>query len=170
MPPFRTRFITPPAWGGRESSLFSVDMLTAGPRPHPPMSTTRRPIAGQLTAMTTPRGALAAAVLGDRIHAVGGVGHDRRNTSAHEAYDPATNRWTALAVVPTPRDHLAVVASEERLFAAGGRIDGSYSRKAAAVEGKSFNGTTPCTVQHASAAKSGSCDVGEHVYLLSARS
>jgi hypothetical protein len=31
-----------------------------------------------------------------------------RNTSAHEVYDPAANRWTALAYVPTARDHLRV--------------------------------------------------------------
>ena len=41
--------------------------------------------------MPTPRGALAAAVLGGRIHAVGGIGWRGRNTPVREAYDPAAN-------------------------------------------------------------------------------
>src|SRR5262249_9026337 len=41
------------------------------------------------------------------IHAVGGIGWRGRNTAAHEVYDPAANRWTALAYIPTARDHLA---------------------------------------------------------------
>jgi len=51
-----------------------------------------------------------------------------RNTPAHEVYDPAANRWTALAYVPTARDHLTAAAIDGRLYAVGGRIDGNYSR------------------------------------------
>ena len=40
----------------------------------------------------------------------------------------ACNRWTALAYVPTARDHLAAAAVDGRLYAVGGRIDGNYSR------------------------------------------
>ncbi len=57
------------------------------------------------------RGALAAAVLDGKIHAVGGVGSNGHNTPAHEIYDPASDRWTAAAPVPTARDHLAVVTA-----------------------------------------------------------
>jgi hypothetical protein len=42
-----------------------------------------------LPALPTPRGALAAAVLDGRIHAIGGIGWPGRNTPAHEVYDPA---------------------------------------------------------------------------------
>src|SRR5262249_25144446 len=52
-----------------------------------------------------------------------------RNTPAHEVYDPAANKWTALAYVPTARDHLAAAALDGRIYAVGGRIDGNYSRK-----------------------------------------
>src|SRR5262245_28745084 len=45
-----------------------------------------------LAPLPTARGALAAAVLGGSIHAVGGVGWRGRNTPAHEAYDPVANR------------------------------------------------------------------------------
>ena len=84
--------------------------------------------------MPTARGALAAAVLDGRIHAVSGVGSARKNTPAHEAYDPATNQWTRRTPVPTPRDHHAAVAAGGRLFAIGGRVDGSYSRNLAINE------------------------------------
>jgi N-acetylneuraminic acid mutarotase len=57
-----------------------------------------------------------------------GVGWRGRNTPAHEVYDPAANSWTALAYVPTARDHLAVAAMDGRLYAVGGRVDGSYLR------------------------------------------
>ena len=45
--------------------------------------------------MPTARGALAAGVIDGKIHAVGGVGRERRNTGAHEMYDPGADRWDA---------------------------------------------------------------------------
>jgi N-acetylneuraminic acid mutarotase len=51
----------------------------------------------------------------------------RQVTPLDEVYDPAANRWTALAYVPTARDHLAA-AMDGRLYAVGGRVDGNYSR------------------------------------------
>ena len=78
--------------------------------------------------MPTPRGALAAAVIDGKIHAVSGNGWRLRNTSAHEVYDPGADRWTARAAIPTPRDHLAVATVDGRLYAIGGRVNGSYDR------------------------------------------
>jgi N-acetylneuraminic acid mutarotase len=69
--------------------------------------------------MPTPRGGLAAAVLGDRIHALGGSAD--RPTQAHEVYDPAADRWTAANPMPTARDHLAAVAFQGQVWALGGR-------------------------------------------------
>ena len=69
--------------------------------------------------MPTPRGALAVAVLNDRVHALGGSGESI--TNAHEVYDPASNRWTRLNAMPTARDHLAAVAFQGRVWALGGR-------------------------------------------------
>jgi hypothetical protein len=62
---------------------------------------------GARTARCAAHSALAAAVLGGKIHTVGGIGWRGRDTPAHGVYDPAINRWTALAYVPTARDHLA---------------------------------------------------------------
>ena len=69
--------------------------------------------------MPTPRGGLAVAVLGGRLHALGGSA--ARVTNAHEVYDPATNRWTTANAMPTARDHLAAVGFQGRVWALGGR-------------------------------------------------
>ena len=71
------------------------------------------------TEMPTARGALGAAVLDGRLHALGGSAED--TTGAHEVYDPATNRWTRANALPTPRDHLAAVTFQGRVWAIGGR-------------------------------------------------
>ena len=70
-------------------------------------------------AMPTARGALAIAVLGGRLHALGGSAENPSN--AHEIYDPVANRWTAANAMPTARDHLAAVAFQGRVWALGGR-------------------------------------------------
>ena len=69
--------------------------------------------------MPTPRGGLAVAVLGGRLHALGGSADGVSN--AHEVYDPAADRWTAANAMPTARDHLAAVAFQGRVWALGGR-------------------------------------------------
>ena len=69
--------------------------------------------------MPTPRGGLALAALGGRLHALGGGAG--RATNAHEVYDPATDRWSAADAMPTPRDHLAAVGAAGRVWALGGR-------------------------------------------------
>jgi hypothetical protein len=69
--------------------------------------------------MPTARGALAAAVLDGRVHALGGSAESVSN--AHEVYDPALNRWTAANAMPTARDHLAAVGFQGRVWALGGR-------------------------------------------------
>jgi N-acetylneuraminic acid mutarotase len=69
--------------------------------------------------MPTARGGHAVAVLGGRLHVVGGSGE--APTQAHEVYDPATDRWTTANPMPTARDHLAAVAFQGRLWAMGGR-------------------------------------------------
>lgn len=69
--------------------------------------------------MPTPRGALAAAAIGGRLHAVGGAADSA--LAAHEVYEPATGRWRAALPMTVARDHLAAVALDGRLWAIGGR-------------------------------------------------
>jgi Kelch motif len=81
-----------------------------------------------LPPLAVPRGSIGAAAVCGRIHAVAGrVTNDTDDwhtagvVGTHEVYDPATDRWTEAAPLPVPRDHLAVVAVDEKLHAVGGR-------------------------------------------------
>ena len=68
------------------------------------------------------RAAAGAAVLGGRLYVVGGVGDRGLARNALE-FDPRRMRWRQL-VGPTPREHLAVVAAQGRLYALAGRTAG----------------------------------------------
>lgn len=81
-----------------------------------------------LPSLGVPRGSIGAAGLRGKIHAVAGRvtddsddWHSKGVVGTHEVYDPATGRWTHAAPLPTPRDHLAVVAAGGKLHAIGGR-------------------------------------------------
>jgi len=56
---------------------------------------------------------------GERLYALGGSGD--RVTNAVEVYDVAADRWSPANGMPTPRDQLAAVAFEGRVWAIGGR-------------------------------------------------
>ncbi len=113
-----------PAAGVVNGRLFVIGGYTGGP-----MSSTAVPTVYEYepsrnawatrAPLPTPRGALAATVLGGRIHALGG--NDGGATGAHEVYDVASNRWTAANPMPTPRDHFAAVTFHGRVWAMGGR-------------------------------------------------
>lgn len=60
-----------------------------------------------LAPMPTARGGLASAVIGGRIHVVGGEDLAARTTFAeHEVYDPSVDGWTAALPLPTARHGL----------------------------------------------------------------
>lgn len=66
-------------------------------------------------------GSVSVAVLGTRIHLVGG--RDVHSVRTHYVYDPATNQYSELAPLPVGRDHMGLVAYGGKLYAIGGRID-----------------------------------------------
>jgi hypothetical protein len=70
--------------------------------------------------MPASRAAGGAAVVGERIYIVGGVGEGGGWIRDTWAYDADGRWWTDLARLPTPRDHLAVGAYRGRVCAAGG--------------------------------------------------
>ena len=90
-------------------------------------------------AMLTPRGALAVAVVAGKIHAIGGNAaggaglppHEHgapqadRSVGTHEVYDPATDGWTRLAPMPTPRNHLGAAVIAGKIHVIGGRVSGN---------------------------------------------
>ena len=80
--------------------------------------------------MPTARCGLAAGVVDGKLYAVGGSSGPSGKCyslpgvlATVERYDPATHRWTALAPMPTARFDLAVVVSNNMLYALGGSDD-----------------------------------------------
>lgn len=73
----------------------------------------------QKTAMPTPRDGLVAAVVNDKIYAVGGrdsVGY----LSTNEEYDPATDTWVSKTPMSAPRSEFAVAVVDGKIYATGG--------------------------------------------------
>jgi len=73
--------------------------------------------------MPTPRGALSAEFVSDKLYAVGGFGIDGTYSTV-EQYDPDTDSWEAKASMPTPREHLASSVVDGKLYAIGGFAKG----------------------------------------------
>ena len=61
--------------------------------------------------------------LGGRLHLVGGRTKDG-DTGRHDVYDPAADRWTVAAPMPTARDHAAAAVVNGVLHVAAGRPGG----------------------------------------------
>ena len=74
--------------------------------------------------MPTQRSHLAAAELNGRLYAVGGW-NGSSHMGTNEAYDPATNTWTAKALLLTPRFGLAAVSANAKVYAFGGNNTGA---------------------------------------------
>ncbi|MBI4635329.1 MAG: galactose oxidase [Candidatus Rokubacteria bacterium] len=107
-----------------EGRLFVIGGFTGGRVSWTPVGTVYEYDPGRdswstRASLAAPRGALAVAALGGRLHALGGDSGDP--TNAHEVYDPAANRWTSANPMPTARDHLAALAFQGRVWAIGGR-------------------------------------------------
>ena len=70
-----------------------------------------------LAPMAEPRQELAAAELGGRIYAVGGLAG---RANANTIYDPASDSWTVGADLPVTTDHAWAVSLGGRLYVGGG--------------------------------------------------
>lgn len=80
--------------------------------------------------MPTRRAALAAAVIGDRLYAVGGASHGRALATL-EIFDFRKRRWSTGPPMPTAREHLAGAVAGGRFYALGGRVTHVQSFSAA---------------------------------------
>ena len=75
--------------------------------------------------MPSARSAFATGVYQGKIYVTGGEGQDYRSMftfRAFEAYDPATNSWTTLSSMPTPRHGLAGALVGNRLHMVSGDV------------------------------------------------
>jgi N-acetylneuraminic acid mutarotase len=84
----------------------------------------------RLPSLNHPRAAAGAAVVGDRIVVVGGQA-DGKVVPQTEVFDG--ERWTDVAEIPTPREHLAAASDGRYLYAVGGR-DLSADKNSTAIE------------------------------------
>jgi hypothetical protein len=73
-----------------------------------------------LPAMPEPRTAGGAAVAGELIYVVGGVGPEGV-AERTLVLDPAAGRWSVTEGLGRPREHMGVAAVGERVYAVGGR-------------------------------------------------
>ena len=83
-----------------------------------------------LPSLNHPRAAAAAAVVGDKIVVVGGQA-DGKLVRQTEVFDG--ERWTDVAEIPTPREHLAAASDGRYLYAVGGR-ELSADKSSTAIE------------------------------------
>jgi N-acetylneuraminic acid mutarotase len=69
------------------------------------------------------RGGAGAASYNGKLYLVAGIknGHSSGTNNLFDAYDPATNTWTALPDAPHIRDHSQAVVIGDKLYAVGGR-------------------------------------------------
>ena len=106
----------------------------------------------EIADLPEPVGAGAAAVIGDIIYVVGGVA---RGTGLF-AYDPVADSWESLAEMTQPREHVAAVSLDGKLWVLGGRwgeemlntvevfdpVTGTWSSGPAMAEARSGFGAT----------------------------
>ena len=71
--------------------------------------------------MPTRRGAHSAVELDGKIYVLGGANAAGMALTAVEMYDPATDSWSTLTAMPTPREHLAAAAIAPLIYVVGGR-------------------------------------------------
>jgi N-acetylneuraminic acid mutarotase len=77
--------------------------------------------------MPTARGGIAAVALGGRLFVFGG--EESAGTFAQtEAFDPPTNRWTAMAAMPTARHGLGAAVVAGKIYIIGGGVRPGASR------------------------------------------
>ena len=109
---------------------------------------------------------MAAAVIEGKIHIAGGrFGASTDKTNLHDAYDPATNTWTAGPPLPTPRSGLAGTYYKGLFMVLGGENPPSGTNpENEAYDAKTDKWLTLAPMpagRHATAAVTD----GDHVYL-----
>src|SRR5712692_461701 len=96
--------------------------LVGGNTPAPTARAFKLESAGwkEIAKMPAPRSQGAAVARGSAVYIVGGYDGQRLVAPTY-AYDAIADRWTTVAPIPTPRDHLAAARVADRICAVGGR-------------------------------------------------
>ncbi|MCE9640886.1 MAG: hypothetical protein K8S22_12190 [Betaproteobacteria bacterium] len=93
----------------------------------------------ELAPMPTKRAAAVAAAVGGKLYVIGGAtmlpgsketaihpARAHRSVGTVEEYDPATNTWRERSMMPTPRNHLAIGAVNNKIYVLGGRSGSAF--------------------------------------------
>ena len=85
----------------------------------------------RLAPLPVPRNHVGYAAAGGKIYCIGGMllGDEKLgNVDNVDAYDPATDRWTAVAHLPMPLSHVhtSTVVVNDRIITVGGTTDSPY--------------------------------------------
>ena len=121
--------------------------------------------------MATARNAAAAAVLSGRLHVLGGRSpgiraNDQQSLAGTEVYDPATDRWTAGAPLPTARAGLAAAVLGGRLYALGGEATPGGVSHAVERYDPASGAWTALTAMPYRSHGLGAVAVGDAIYVL----
>src|SRR5687768_7484924 len=73
-----------------------------------------------LRPLNTFRTEVGGAVVGGRLHVVGGFPGGTGGPGAHEVYEPVSNTWNTLAPLPADLNHVAAVQVNQSLYVVGG--------------------------------------------------
>ena len=111
-----------------QNPLNVVEMLPSPPQPPPQPSHGAREWREEATwaavaPMPTARSDLAAGMLEGKLYALGGYiprGDSFESINTVEMYDPAANKWAAVAPMPTARANLAAGVMDGKLYTLGG--------------------------------------------------
>jgi N-acetylneuraminic acid mutarotase len=79
--------------------------------------------------MPTPRSAIGAAVLDDKIYLAGGQGTKIKKANIVEIYDRKANKWSTGTPLPEPLDHLGMASYNGKIYVVGGAHKYGYSNK-----------------------------------------
>ena len=90
-----------------------------------------------LAPLPTKRGSPVAVATRDRIYVIGGGVAGPNQSAVHparphfsvgtvEEYDPASNAWRSRTAMPTPRNHAAAGAVNNKVYVIGGRVGGVF--------------------------------------------
>ena len=74
-----------------------------------------------------PRQEMGVAAVDGKVYVVGGFDGSRQTVATVEAYDPATDRWTQRASLPSPLHHVNVATVGSKLYVVGGLTGSSFT-------------------------------------------
>ena len=79
--------------------------------------------------MITPRSAMGAVALDEKIYTVGGQGSKIKKADIVEIYDIKTNNWTKGVPLPEPLDHIGIDTFDGKIYVVGGSSKNGYSNR-----------------------------------------